>query len=193
MKRLLISTAIILAMGSAAAGCGKKPEPAKPAASAAASASATTPAPATGITKPEDVALEFMKLADKGNGAAAVKFLYIPEKSKATLPAAAAKKITDSQFKGIMSEMGELVVTKTVYFETLKGKEPVPIKAEEVKVGTLCMVTTGVKLTQDLADKKAGSVMEGEPVILVNTEEGWKVADLEDKETQAFLMSQVKK
>ncbi len=191
MKRLLISTAIILAMGSAVVGCGKKPEPAKPAASA--TASAATPAPTPGISKPEDVALEFMKLADRADGAAAVKFLYIPEKSKATLPAAAAKKITDSQAKGMIAAMGEPIVSKVVYFETMKGDAPVPIKAEEAKTGTLCMVTTGVKLAKDLGDKKAGSVIDGGPVVLVNTEEGWKVAYMEDKETQAFLMSKVKK
>ena len=191
MKRLLISTAIILAMGSAAVGCGKKPEPAKPAASA--TASTATPAPTPGISKPEDVAVEFLKLVDKADGAAAVKFLYIPEKSKATLPAAAGKKITDSQAKGMLAAMGEPVVSKVVYFETFKGNEPVPVKAEEAKVGTLCQVSLGVKLTKDLGDKKTGSVMDIDQLILVNTEEGWKVAYPEDKETQAFLMSKVKK
>ncbi len=189
MKRLLISTAIALAMGSVVVGCGKKPEPAKP----AASASAAAPAPAAGMTKPEDVTVEYMKLVDKADGAAAVKLTYIPEKSKATLPAAAAKKITDSQSKGALALMGEPVVTKVVYFETFKGENPVPIKAEEVKVGTLCQASFAVKLTKDLGDKKAGSTMDLDKLILVNTEEGWKVADMDDKETMAFLMSKVKK
>lgn len=193
MKRLLISTAIALAMGSVIAGCGKKPEPAKPAASATASASAATPAPATGITKPEDVSLEYLKLVDKADGAAAVKFMYVPEKNKAAFPAEAAKRITDSQAKGMLTAMGEPVVTKVVYFETIKGDAPVPIKEEEVKTGTLCQATIGIKATKDQANKKAGSVEELMPLFLIKLEDGWKVLDMDDKETQALLMSKVAK
>ncbi len=193
MKRLLISTAVLLAMSSVAVGCGKKPEAAKPAASASAAASAATPSPMPGISTPEEITLEVVKLMDMAEGAAAVKFMYIPEKSKATFAAEAAKRITDNQGKGMIAAMGEPIVTKTVYFEQFKGDKPVPVKPEDVKVGTLCQTTISVKLTKDIAGKKAGTVEEITPAFLIKTEEGWKFMDLMDKETMALLESRMTK
>jgi hypothetical protein len=193
MKRLLISTAVLLAMSSFAVGCGKKAEPAKAAASASAAASAATPSPTPGLSTPEEIALEVIKLMDKADGAAAVKFMYVPEKSKTTFAAEAAKRITDNQAKGMIAAMGEPLVTKVVYFEQIKGDQPIPVKLEEVKVGTLCQATISIKLTKDIGDKKAGTVEEITPTILIKTEEGWKFMDPMDKETMALLEARVKK
>ena len=193
MKRLLISTAVILALSSVAVGCGKKAEPAKAAASASAAASAATPSPTPGLSTPEDITLEVVKLMDKAEGAAAVKFMYVPEKSKATFAAEAAKRITDSQAKGVIAAMGEPLVSKVVYFEQFKGDQPVPVKPEEVKVGTLCQATISIKLTKDMGDKKAGTVEEMMPTFLIKTEEGWKFMDINDKETMALLEARIKK
>ena len=99
----------------------------------------------------------------------------------------------DTQAKGMIAAMGEPLVTKVVYFEQIKGDQPVPVKPEEIKVGTLCQATISIKLTKDICDKKAGSVEEITPTILIKTEEGWKFMDPMDKETMALLEARVKK
>lgn len=176
MKKFVVSMAAIIAFGALATGCGKKPA----ASGSAPAASASAPA-AVAAASAQDVVKAYMAAVDKGDADAMLKVAYIPQKFKDAFMAKIKKEAASAETKGMISSMGGEVSLKS-----LTGPDKKPIDEASAKVGDLAVAMIEIKCTKGAL---AGKTMDPMPIPLVKQADGWKVVDMEDKDSIAELTS----